>query len=56
MTGVILDSVRPARIMRVGEPEAGERAVLAPMAPVDGLVMATGVGVSWMVRNGRRGG
>jgi hypothetical protein len=41
ITGVILDSVRPARIMRCGEPTAMLRAVSAPIPPKPGPVITT---------------
>jgi len=53
MTGWIFDSVRPAKIMRAGAAAARDRTVSAPMAPVEGPVMATVEAVRW--RFGRRG-
>ena len=41
ITGVILDSVRPARIMRSGEPAAMLTAVSAPIPPKPGPVITT---------------
>jgi hypothetical protein len=42
ITGVILDEVRPRRRIAFGFPTARERAVWAPMPPVEGPVMMTG--------------
>jgi hypothetical protein len=41
ITGVILDSVRPRRKISFGFPVARERAVWAPMPPLEGPVMMT---------------
>lgn len=41
ITGVIFDSVRPARIMREGEAAAILIAVSAPIPPAPGPVMTT---------------
>lgn len=41
ITGVILDLVRPARMMRDGEPAAILRAVSAPIPPAPGPVITT---------------
>jgi len=43
ITGVILDSVRPARMIWEGRPAAMEIAVSAPMPPFPGPVMTTEV-------------
>ena len=42
ITGAILDSVRPRKKIALGFPEARERAVWAPMPPLEGPVMMTG--------------
>ena len=46
ITGVIFDSVRPARMMREGEPAAMLIAVSAPIPPTPGPVITTGQGRS----------